>query len=85
MVLGGGKISCRDRRESLAVHRAHGVGHRNKRSQLTESFPEPPERRFQRFELPGSLSGPLRGITISDNPSVTKTETKAVGSTGRTY
>ena len=54
------------------VHRTHGVGHRNEPLQLTESFPEPPERRFQRFELPGSLSGPLRGPTISDHLRVIK-------------
>ena len=69
----------------LGVPVWHGVGHRNERLQLTESFPEPPERRFQRFERSGGLSGPPRGPTISGNLSVTKPETKVVGSTGRTY
>ena len=79
------KKSCRDRRESLTVHRAHGVGRWNERLQLTKSFPEPLERRFRRFELPGVLSGPPRGPPISDNPRVTETQTKVVGSTGSTY
>ena len=56
---GGGKKSCRDRGESLTVHRAHGVGHRNERLQLTESFLERRERRIRRFELPGGLGGTL--------------------------
>ena len=81
----GEKTSFREYQESLTVHRAYGVEHRNERLQLSESFPEPPERRFQRFELPGSLSGACRGPPISDNPRVTKTQTKAVGSTGSTY
>ena len=56
---GGGKKSCRDRGESLTVHRAHGVGHRSERLQLTKSFPERRERHIRRFELPGGLGGTL--------------------------
>ena len=52
-------VSCRDRGESLTVHRAHGVGHRSERLQLTKSFPERRERRIRRFELPGGLGGTL--------------------------
>ena len=84
MVLGGGKKvvgTGGNRLPSIA----RMVWDRNEHSQLTESVPEPPERRFQRFELPGSLSGACRGATISDNPRVTKTQTKAVGSTGCTH
>ena len=55
----GGEKSCRDRLESLAVHRAHGMGHRNERLQLTESFPERRERRIRRFERSGGLGGTL--------------------------
>ena len=51
----------REYQESLTVHRAYGVGHRNERLQLTESFPEPPERRFQRFELPVAASAEPAG------------------------
>ena len=54
-----GKNSCRDRGESLTVHRAYGVGHRSERLQLTKSFPERRERRIRRFELPGGLGGTL--------------------------
>ena len=79
------KKSFRDYQESLAVHRTHGVGHRNERLQLTESFPEPPERRFRRFGASGGLSGPPRGPTISDNLRVALTQNKVVGSTGCTY
>ena len=79
------KRSFREYQKLLTVHRAHGVGHRNERLQLTESFPEPLERRFRRFELPGGLSGAPRGPTISDNPRVALTQSKVVGSTGRTY
>ena len=78
-------IFFREYQESLVVHRTRDAGHRNERLQLTKSFPEPPERQFQRFERSGGLSGPLRGPTISANPRVAKTETKAVGSTGSTY
>ena len=53
------KKGCRDRGESLTVHRAHGVGHRNERLQLTKSFPERREQRIRRFELPGGLGGTL--------------------------
>ena len=62
MELGGGKTSFREYQEPLAVHRVYGVGPSVYSSELTESFPEPPGRRFQRFELPGSLSDPQRSL-----------------------
>ena len=55
----GGKQKLSGPGESLTVHRAHGVGHRKERLQLTKSFPERRERRIRRFELPGGLGGTL--------------------------